>query len=124
MQDITIARGETLDIPLTISGVQPSGTDCLLAVIRDGNGTIRWERVLSPSTAEDADGQPVLTAVLSMTHAETDALTPGLYRWGLMLFQSAELDAGGLPLDGHPVYVPIASAAFRVVQSIARSDNG
>jgi hypothetical protein len=118
MEAITIAQGQTLDLPIKLTGAQPSGSDVLLVAVRDCCDNVAWEAVLSP-VASVEDGQPVLSAVIQMTHEQTKGMGPGIYSWGVTLYQGAEVD-DGRPTGGWPVHVPVPKATFEVVKAVAR----
>jgi hypothetical protein len=117
MTEVSIVRGETLDTTITITGAAPTTSDRILIAVSTLAHAPVWQCLAVPVAGTTEDGAPTLAVPWSMTHAETDAMPPGRYLWGVTLYQGTHSDA----TDGAwPVHTPVAQGSFTVRDTVAR----
>ena len=94
---ITLNRGDTGEVTITITGYTYGTDDRALFTVKDGSGAVQMQRIY-----EFTDN----AFVIEFANADTDFLSPGIYYWDVRCVIDPQYDGQGNIVDGDEVATP------------------
>lgn len=96
-KSITLNRGDTGEVTITVAGYTYQEDDRALFTVRDGSGAEVMKRIY-----EFTDN----AFTVEFANADTDYLSPGVYYWDIRCVVNPQYDAQGNIVDGDGVGTP------------------
>jgi len=101
---ITLNRGDTGEVTITVSGYTYQADDRALFTIKDSSGS-----VVKQTVYEMTDN----AFTVEFANADTDYLSPGIYYWDVRYIVNPQYDAQGNIVDGDGVGTP--GSPFQII---------
>lgn len=107
---ITMHAGDTGSVIYTLSGYAFETGDKAVFTMKDKNGRIRKQAVLTPNADDEIQ--------VEFEYTDTYRLPPDTYKYDIRVFQGATLDDDGNVTDGEYVDTPVDGMDIEILRTV------